>query len=165
MAEHSDGDKIPKYEVKTYAPSDMTQAELAACIAIISSGDAVDPDSARRNIPRCTALAVVRLGGEIVGIGAIKPIRKGYASEVADRSGFVFSPDTPEIGYVAVDRNHRGQKLSHRIVATLLSDYPSKLFATTDSDFMKMTLKKAGFVQKGNEWMGRRGSLSLWIRD
>jgi hypothetical protein len=45
-----------------------------------------------------------------------------------------------------------------------VSDQKGTLFATTDDEFMKKTLSVAGFASKGNEWKGRRGMLSLWLR-
>jgi RimJ/RimL family protein N-acetyltransferase len=71
----------------------------------------------------------------------------------------------PELGYVAVDSDHQGRGLSSRIVAALLSEHAGPLFATTDNEFMKKTLAKSGFMQKGKEWNGQRGRLTLWIKE
>jgi hypothetical protein len=125
----------------------------------------VDPDSAAAELPRAVAVAVARRGDEIVGVGAIKRVRTDYAARRADLSGAPFNPDTPELGYVAVDGNHRSKGLSGRIVAALLSKHNGPLFATTDNQYMKSTLTTAGFVQKGCEWKGGRGTLSLWLKD
>jgi len=38
------------------------------------------------------------------------------------------------------------------------------LFATTSNLRMKKTLRRAGFVQEGQEWKGTNSQLSLWIR-
>ena len=62
-----------------------------------------------------------------------------------------------------VDAAHRGKGLSPRLVAELLRGQKSQLFATTDDRFIKRTLSTAGFVEKGREWRGRRGQLSLWV--
>lgn len=152
------------YDVKTCAPGDLTKADLAACVAIIESGEAVDPAAARAELPRSRLLAIARTEDRIVGVGAIKRARPHYASQIAKRSGQTFSPDAPELGYVAVDSRHQGNSLSHRMVAALLSDHQGFIFATTSNDRMKKTLSKAGFVQKGQEWKGQTGRLSLWIK-
>jgi len=57
---------------------------------------------------------------------------------------------------------HRGQHLSTRIVRCLREVNDGRLFATTDDEKMKTVLARAGFEQKGREWMGQRGTLSLW---
>jgi RimJ/RimL family protein N-acetyltransferase len=98
-------------------------------------------------------------------LGAIKRIRRGYASAIGERSGIEFPSGTPELGYVAVDEKHRGNRLSPRIVAELLKKNAAPLFATTDNDRMKNTLEKAGFRRQGREWDGKRGRLSLWLKE
>ena len=110
-------------------------------------------------------VAVARRARQIVGVGAIKRIRPGYAFDKAYKSGVTFAPDTPELGYVAVDPAHQGNGLSHRIVSELLSKNGGPLFATTSSDRMKRTLGKAGFAQKGREWKGWQAPISLWIKE
>lgn len=154
------------YVVERCVPEHLDDAETAACIAIVRKGEAVGPESAKLGLARARLLAVVRKGGQVVGVGAIKHPRPDYtAKKVAKPSGHAFPADTPELGYVAVDPAHRGNHLSSKIVAVLLGEYPGPLFATTDCERMKTVLSKAGFVQKGHEWKGRRGQLSLWLKD
>ena len=43
----------------------------------------------------------------------------------------------------------------------LVSGLADRLFATTDHEWMRKTLSKAGFLKKGKEWPGQRGMLSL----
>jgi len=45
-----------------------------------------------------------------------------------------------------------------------LHNQDGPLFATTDDVRMKATLGKVGFTQKGYEWDGDRGRLSLWVK-
>jgi hypothetical protein len=72
----------------------------------------------------------------------------------------------PELGYVSRDPLHRGNNLSEKIVAALLSHCAAgSLMATTSNEKMKYTLEQFGFVHKGNEWVGRnKKKLSLWLR-
>ncbi len=123
----------------------MTEGDLAVCARIIREGDAVDPESAVAELPQSSAVAVARTSGDIVAVGAIKRIRPDYASRIALRGKADFSPGTPELGYVAVDKKHRGKHLSSRIVAELLKMNHGPLFATTDDERMKRTLANAGF--------------------
>lgn len=157
---------IDDYDVKPCAVGDLAEADLDECISLVTGGNAVGPQYAKRDLPRALVVAIARKGGRIVGVGTIKPVRRDYASGIAVKSGVPFSADMPELGYVAVHPDHRGNRLSHRLVEALQSKSGSTLFATTSSDRMKRTLTKAGFVQRGREWNGRRqDQLSLWMRE
>lgn len=153
-----------QYEVKRCAPNDLSRKDMDRCIAIVIDGDAVDPESAAIELPVATVLAVAYKGREVVGVGAIKRLRIQYAKLVSDNSHFPLPSDMQELGYVAVCVEHRRQGLSHRIVAQLLLTHVGGLFATTPDPFMRRTLAGAGFERKGDEWHGRRGTLSLWVR-
>ncbi len=159
-------ENVPEYCVESRVPSRLSLKELALCAAIVKRGDAVDPDSAQLELPRAKTLVIASTGKNIVGVGAIKRRRPAYALQTAESSGFSFNQDTQELGYVAIEREHQGQRLSGRIVAELLSRHEGSLFATTSDERMRKTLTRAGFVQKGLGWIGRKGQqLSLWIRD
>lgn len=124
----------------------------------------MDPRSAAVEVPRAIALALAKVGENVAGIGAIKRLRERYAATISQRSRFTIDVDALELGYIAVHKEHQGQKLSGRIVAILLTAVQQRpLFATTDDDRMKRTLLNAGFEKKGEEWAGERGRLSLWI--
>jgi hypothetical protein len=151
------------YDVKLCAPDDLSKTELVACLAIIKAGGAVAVNLEK--LESVKQLAVARKGDQIVGVGAIKQVREGYASDKARKSKVSFSSDTPELGYVAVDAKHQGNHLSDEIVASLLSKQQGSLFATTSNERMKKTLARAGFERKGREWKGRKGQLSLWIKE
>jgi RimJ/RimL family protein N-acetyltransferase len=153
------------YLVERCVTEHLDEAEREACIAIVKKGEAVDPEAAEQELARANVLVVVRKGRQVVGVGAIKRPRPGYAAKIMKRSGHVFPPDTPELGYVAVDPEHRGNHLSPKIVAALLAEQQGPLFATTDCERMKSVLSKAGFLRKGDAWKGKRGQLSLWLKD
>lgn len=155
------------YIVKKLGAGDLTATILSACVAIITKGEAVDWESAKRELPLTTWVAVAFKGSEIVGVGAIKRERRKYAISVSARSGVKFPPETLELGYVAVDPEHQGRQLSSRIAALLVSQYKGRLFATTYHDRMKRTLARAGFVQKGNQWKSKnkKDMLSFWEKE
>jgi hypothetical protein len=165
MSEKPNREAPDPYAVKVNSGSELTGADRAACLAILAAGGAVNVQTASRELPRTTLMATVRRDNAIVGVGAIKRERPEYALEKAKLSGFDFDPNTPELGYVAVDREHRERGLSGRIVEALTADYHGRLFATTDDPFMKRTLTHARFAHRGEDWEGERGRLSLWIRD
>jgi ribosomal protein S18 acetylase RimI-like enzyme len=159
---------MPKreYEIRASAPSKLPLRDLSHCTRIVRTGDAVDPDSAAVELPRSEILALASAGNLIIGVGAIKRRRPGYARQIAERSGVSFDPNTSELGYVAVDPEHRGQRLAERIVRELLAHHAAPLFATTSSERMKRTLARVGFVERGHAWPGRNGEqLSFWIKE
>ena len=157
-----ENERLAQYVVNTCAPSDLSGSELAACLAIIKAGDAVAVESEK--LRRAKLLAVARRGNEIVGVGSVKRERIKYALDIAKKSGFPFPVQTQELGYVAVDHQHRRKDLSHRLVAALLAVEQGGLFATTYDKHMKKTLTAAGFAQKGKEWLGQKDRVSLWIK-
>ena len=152
------------YEVNTCVPGELSPGEVETCIAIVQRGDAVNLRTMKRDLPRAGIIATARIRNQIIGVGAIKSVRRQYAAQVSANSGITFPAKTLELGYVAVDSEHRGCGLSHRITKILLSQHTGRLFATTDSEWMKKTLLEAGFSQKGKEWRGDRGILSFGER-
>jgi len=165
MAEQAERGADKAYLASSCEPGALGEAETAACVVIVEAGGAVRRGSAARGIPRAKLLSIARRNGEIVGVGAIKQIRRSYAAKIASRSGVGFPPETPELGYVAVDPKHQGNGLSHRLTEELVAKHSGPLFATTWSDRMVATLKAAGFAQKGHEWPGQHAQLSFWWKD
>lgn len=154
------------YRVETCTLGELGAAEIARCIEIVIEGEAVEnPESVKRWLPRSDVLAVVWRGNEIVGVGAIKPGRPGYAASIAQESGYGFPADMPELGYIARDAAHKGHSFSPRIVAALLERHSGPLWATTSSGAIKDALTGAGFRHQGSEWDRPRGRLSLWIKE
>jgi hypothetical protein len=151
-----------EYSVRACTPSDLTEAELSTCVEIIRDGGAVAINLQKLRSARM--LAVARTNGVIVGAGSIKRDRPQRAADIAQTSGFDFPKETPELGYVAVALKHRRKGLSNQIVGALLKAMSGALFATTDDKKMRKTLSAAGFARKGSEWRGRRGQLSLWLK-
>jgi len=153
-----------RYDVTTCAPADLSQSEFGTCVTLVRDGGALEVDCEAR-LRRAAHLAIARRADAIVAVGAIKEVRPDYAKKVSGRSKMEFPSETPELGYVAVDKDHRGRHLSDRIVAQLLSATAGSVFATTDDQFMKRALKKAGFAERGQSWDRQRGALSLWWKD
>ena len=160
MAEQLD----PK-NAETCPGNNLSNEVIDACVKLIRQGDAVDPESAKAELPLAEMVAMRRAGQKVVAIGAIKRRRPKYAADIAQKSGFSFDHNMLELGYVSVGKSHQGQGLSHQIVTSLLTALPDRsLFATTSYERMKGTLKKADFILKGNEWQGNKSQLSLWIK-
>jgi hypothetical protein len=83
--------KKDAYDVAPIPAADLTEKELAACIAVIKKGPAVDWRSALRELPLATAVVIARKGREIVGVGAIKRERQEYAAKISRDSDVPFS--------------------------------------------------------------------------
>lgn len=142
----------------------LTAEELELCVTLLARGSAVDPDFAREELPHAPMRVVATLDGVIVGVGAIKRARPGYAARNATKAAYPIASDMLELGYVTVGKAHRGHHLSSRIVDALLSKPWGPLYATTDKDEMKHVLSQRKFERRGREWDGEVGCLSLWIR-
>ncbi len=160
-------DEKRQYEFTAYAAGTLVEAALERCVDIILAGGAVAV-----TVPKLRAavkLVVATQNGEIIGVGALKGVRPAnYVRGLAGphKSDYEFPPETPELGYVAVDARHQGSRLSHVLVAKLLEDESGPYFATTDHGGMKKVLAAAGFAPKGKSWKSQRDAdLSLWIRD
>lgn len=150
--------------IETFANSSLPKAELAQCLELLKAGGAVSVESAAKELPAAPLVAVHRDGGKIVAVGAIKRKRPMYAAGVAGKSGYQFSDECHEIGYVAVSAAHGGRGLSKAVTSKLLTEFTQRpIFATTSNPRMKRTLTGAGFSQRGKEWKGESQKLSLWM--
>lgn len=159
------GMKDKLYLVKGQDPSALTPSDLIRCIDIIAAGAAVDIDSVQRELPVAVRMSTALKDDQIVGVGCIKRKRPDYTRGVMGRAGATCDDTAHELGYVAVDEQHRGNHLSDRIVLSLIEDVDFPLFATTANEWMAKTLTKAGFAECGNRWIGQSGNeLSLWYR-
>jgi hypothetical protein len=165
-------DETPKqpsaqaYTVSLCTVGDLSPAELARCIKLVAEGDALDERYVKEGLPKARMVAVARRDGQIVGVGVIKGDSADHARTVARESKFAFAPETPELGYVSVDEDHKDQHLSTKLVEALLSRQSGPLYATTRSERIRHVLGKFGFAEKGDHWEGRKGKpkLSLWIK-
>ncbi|MGE3341789.1 MAG: hypothetical protein AB7L71_00015 [Vicinamibacterales bacterium] len=161
-------DMAPKAEeqLQTLHAGELSADDLNECISILEEGKAVNIASARAELPIAPVVVLKRVGGEVVGLGAIKRQRPEYAASKALASRYDFDQNMHEIGYVAVRRAFGQRGFSGQIMAALLSAVSVQPFwATTSNKFMERTLAKAGFEQRGDPWNGNSGNtLRLWIR-
>lgn len=157
----------PHYSVTLCKPSELSSAEQERCMALVREGSAIQNERyIQQNLPNAKALAVVRASnGEIVGFGALKASNPVHAKTVCNRSGHIFDYNMTELGYVAVDENHRGRKLSYIILDHLSATAKAPLYSTTDCPRMKKVLSSYGFSNEGKSWKGGRGELTLWLKE
>jgi hypothetical protein len=153
-----------EHNVEIFSAGSFLREDLNPCIELLEKGDAVDPESARVELPQASLVAILRDGSAIVGVGAIKRKRPGYATDISAKSGFALEAHWHELGYVVTAPTHGKRGISKAITAKLLAGFSLRpLFATTSSPYMKRTLVEAGFQQKGADWKGKKGQLSLWL--
>lgn len=137
-------------------------------VFLVEAGGAVDQDSIEQKLPKAQHVAFIERDGKMVAAAAKKEARANYAEKISIASGYNVAPDTPELGYVVVTKNCRGQTLSNKVIKRILFEFgDSPVFATTTDEKMKRLLARNGFSWVGHEWKSDRNEalLSLWIRD
>jgi hypothetical protein len=99
----------PSSDITVTLPGKLTAEDLAQCLAVIKEGDAVNIESATEELPLAKFVAVHRVDGKIVAVGAIKRQRGWYAEDVGKKSGVEVATDMHELGYVSVTENQKGK--------------------------------------------------------
>lgn len=145
-------------------PTTLSREDWEQVKAILGDGEAVNLESALREIPRAPVFAIGRVLTSVIGIAAIKRPRPNYAAAKMKDAHFEFDPQMNELGYVAIHPDHKGNHYSGQLVDAVVAAFNKPLFSTTDSREMKFTLGNRGFVQRGCAWQGERGELTLWLR-
>ena len=136
-------------------------------ISLVKEGGAVTKASIEAQLPKAQRIAVIERGGAFVAVAAKKQPMEDYAKSVSAHSGYDLCADIPELGYVAVSRECRGQRLAGKVVRRILFEFgDGDVFATTSSARMKSVLAGCGFRWVGREWESKRTGekVSLWIR-
>lgn len=150
---------------------DLSLADQRAVAELVKAGGTIQGsvEDILPRLRRTRMMALLREGerGRIVGAGALKtPLRRyrqvRFANAVASIAGF---EEAPELGYVVVHRDRRGQMLSGDLVEAVAAAIHEPAFATTDSNTMRNGLERSGFMRMGTEWQGSKGTLSLWVID
>lgn len=145
-----------------------TQAAIAQ---LVKDGGAIVGTIAqiRLRLGNTRALALLREAGtgRIVGFAALKTPSAGYRAAKFDVAGVPLAAfeQAPELGYVVIADDMRGQRLSGALVDEIARQLVGPAFATTDNKMMHSNLARAGFERVGREWQGHKGQLSLWVLD
>jgi hypothetical protein len=120
--------------------SDLTPEDPSN--AINEEGGSVNPNIMKCDLPRSNVLVIARCRGDIVAVGAVKPVRKEYAAGIAinaPRSGFHLSQHRDEIR-----QGNRHQRKSCR----RLRAFSLRTTAVTNA------LSNEADIAKVQEWMG-----------
>lgn len=149
--------------------ADLSFSDRRAVAELVKVGGAIQ-GSVEDILQRLYRTRIVTLfreveGNRIVGVGALKtPLRhyrqSRFANAGASIGGF---EEAPELGYVVVHSDWRGQRLSGDLVEAITKAIDGPVFATTDNNKMFNNLARSGFVKVGTDWQGSKALLSLWV--
>ena len=149
--------------------ADLSLADGRAVAELVKAGGAIQ-GNVEDILPRLRRTRMMTLlreveGGRIVGVGALKtPLRNYRQSRFANAGASIKGfEEAPELGYVVVHSDWRGQRLSGDLVQTITEAIDGPLFATTDNNTMFNNLARSGFVRVGTDWQGSKALLSLWV--
>lgn len=155
-------------------PRVLTRAELEAAnrleefVELVREGGAVLAASIKGKLRKAEKVAFVERGGRMIAAAAKKLASPNRAQDISKKSGYQVHGDVPELGYVAVSKDCRGQGLSTKVVRRVLFEFgDATVFATTSNQKMKSVLAHHGFEWVGHEWDSERAGerLSLWIKE
>lgn len=143
----------------TGTPDAFSLAERMRFAELVIEGGEVGGAVLTDNITSAKILAVYRDMGAVHGVAALKRPRDSYRGKIEAKAGVALSKtEYPyEIGYIFLNDQLQGQRLSYPIVqAALESADGAGVFATVrvDNDKMRRTLRRAGFTAVGNSWKG-----------
>jgi hypothetical protein len=147
---------------------DLNPEDRLSVAQLVVDGRAVvgtaDQIAARLKAARVLALLREKGTDRIVGVGSLKNPHPSYRLKTFGHAGVAIDgyEEAPELGYVVVAEDMRGNHLSDRIVKLIAAEIGEPAFATTDNPIMKTNLSRAGFIRAGRDWKGQQGTLSLW---
>lgn len=145
----------------------LAKQRLEEFLLLVEEGGAVDPTSVKEKLPKAEKIAFIEREGKFAAVAAKKRAIPSYAESIASKSKYDLKGDVPELGYVAVSKSCRGQRLSGKVVRRILFEFgDGPVFATTSDERMKSLLGRSGFRWVGHEWRSERTNemLSLWIK-
>lgn len=143
----------------TGTPDAFSLAERTRVEELVIEGGEVSGAVLTGNIATAKILAVYSDMGVIHGVAALKRPRDSYRGKLEAKAGVALpKAEYPyEIGYIFLDSQLQGQRLSYPIVQAALEGADGAgVFATVriDNDKMRRTLVRAGFNAVGDSWKG-----------
>src|SRR6266702_3903359 len=142
------------------APAECSRRDLDRFRQMVHEAGEVQAAGFEDRIGRAKFLTFLRLGGAIIGVGALKKPSREYsrgvfrsarAKKTADEFGL-------ELGWVVVESAHRGHSYSRRIVEALVAHASGqKIYATsvTMRIAMHKVLNGCSFDREGVEWQSK----------
>jgi len=145
-------------EPTSKAPRECTKVELAAFCRLVRDGGQVHDAGLEERVERAKKLVLLYDDATLAGTAAIKDPTPGYRRRVFQKAQV---PDLEhayrlELGYVVVEKDYKGRKLSRLLVEAALEGFTSTaLFATSRADRERMhrTLARYSFSRVGEAYM------------
>jgi RimJ/RimL family protein N-acetyltransferase len=159
-----------KFEITSATPEACSALDRACFQKLVIEGGEVSGVALETNISKARALVVLRDGGVVQGVAALKRPQDSYRERIGRQSGFALPSDIYpyELGYVFLRQTLRGRHLSRPLIAETLGQGDGKaIFATIRADNFRMraTLEKASFVAVGHAYRGRQNrEINLLVR-
>jgi GNAT superfamily N-acetyltransferase len=157
--------------IQAAKPNEMGNDARQEFIAFVQAAAEVDPDTLPDLVDRAAYLLTLRDGETLVGTLAIKTPYAGHHQAVFGLAGV---PDQAaqypfELGWLHVHKDHQGQGLSHRLMASAIACAGDDgLYATTKTAAMHVILPAHGFRTLGSPYasaLEADGQVTLFCRD
>ncbi len=151
---------------------DCTPAEREAFLTLVTKGGEVNPSFARAGIERAQRLAFAFVGEHLAGVACLKLPLNSYKNRVFEKAKSSAHPNAfnAELGYVSVDPDFQGRRLSSKLTDALLNGSSPKVFATSavGNSRMHATLERFGFRREGEAYSSEddpERRLYLFVRE
>lgn len=142
-------------------PAECSRDDLGRFRQVVLDAGEVQAAGFDNRIARAKVLAFLRIGGTIIGVGALKRPGREYSQGVFKNARATKAADEfdLELGWVVIESSHRGHSYS-RSVAEALVGYANgrRIYATsvTTRIAMHKALTGCGFERSGVEWQSTR---------
>jgi predicted GNAT family N-acyltransferase len=141
--------------------TDLVADDRRSVAELVMDGGAIvgsiEQVSTRLNRTQTLVLLREQATDRVVGVAALKKPGQRYRANKFATAGVQITgfEATPELGYVVVAEDMRGKQLLGGLVDTIATSLREPVFATTDSDTMRNSLTRSGFIRVGREWQGQ----------
>jgi GNAT superfamily N-acetyltransferase len=136
---------------------EATRQEIYAFV--VAAGAVPAHQALRTNLRTAKRLALMRDGGKLVAVGAVKTPQASYLARLKDNSGIDVTEYNAELGYIATSPEYRRRGCATRIVDVLLDNFKGPIFATTSNTSIAAMLCAHHFTPKGKTWPSRANML------
>jgi ribosomal protein S18 acetylase RimI-like enzyme len=156
------------FTIETSAPSACDAPVLAEFQVLVLEGGEVDPNTLPALVQRALALAFVRSGDSLVGVGGIKRPNPSYRSKVFKCAHAKLNPADFEfeLGWIYVRPSAQGNRLATRLVLELMPSLGgAAVYATsrTNNGRMHSSLIRGGFREEGTPYPSKRNEPEIQL--
>ena len=149
-------------------PKDFKPAEISELEDLILKGGEVNSKTLTDLLLVAYALCFARAGEKLVGVGGIKRPYDTHRNRVFRKAVSKQKPSDYrfELGWIYVEEDARGRRLSNRIVSELMAKVPTeKIYSTSGTDNLKMhaSLKRHGFNICGRPYTSDQGDHKILL--